>query len=156
MSITLSELYRLKHIAVTSLYGAVIVGLLGFAEHRTVFTPFASARTSSALQMMMKKTRTQKQMFNSISWTSAFLIAGMTAAANAVSRSGPGSTIANAILSLCGGSRHPVVIIAVLLPQSWFHDADSILCCRHNYYSFGMALIFGGRSGGVCKFSEFH
>ena len=47
----LSEKFPL---AVTSLSGAVIVGLLGFVEHRTVFTPFAS--TSMILMISIYKT----------------------------------------------------------------------------------------------------
>lgn len=57
----------------------------------------------------------QKQMFDSISWSSVFLIAGMTTVANAVSNSGLGNTIADAILGVVGGNSSPLVIIAILM-----------------------------------------
>ena len=54
-------------------------------------------------------------MFESISWSSVFLIAGMTTVANAVSNSGLGDTIANTILNVVGGNSSPLLIIAILM-----------------------------------------
>lgn len=65
--------------------------------------------------LLLTKTISQKQMFDSISWSSVFLIAGMTTVANGVSNSGLGEVIANTILSLCGNNQNPLVIIAILL-----------------------------------------
>lgn len=65
--------------------------------------------------LLLTKTITQKQMFESISWSSVFLIAGMTTVANGVSNSGLGNTIADLILQICGKGSSPIVIIAVLL-----------------------------------------
>ena len=77
--------------------------------------PLYMISSAGVVVLLLTGTITQKQMFNSISWSSVFLIAGMTTVANAVSRSGLGNTIANAILNLCGESKDPLVIIAVLL-----------------------------------------
>ena len=77
--------------------------------------PLYMISSAGVVVLLLTGTITQKQMFNSISWTSVFLIAGMTTVANAVSRSGLGNTIANAILNLCGESKDPLVIIAILL-----------------------------------------
>lgn len=65
--------------------------------------------------LLVTKTITQKQMFESISWSSVFLIAGMTTVANAVSNSGLGDTIAELILKMLGNNTSPIIIIAVLL-----------------------------------------
>ena len=77
--------------------------------------PLYMISSAGVVVLLLTGTITQKQMFNSISWSSVFLIAGMTTVANAVSRSGLGNTIANWILGLCGDSKDPLVIIAVLL-----------------------------------------
>ena len=77
--------------------------------------PLYMISSAGVVVLLLTGTITQKQMFNSISWSSVFLIAGMTTVANAVSRSGLGNTIANAILNLCGESKDPLVIIAILL-----------------------------------------
>ncbi len=82
--------------------------------------PLYMISSAGVVVLLLTGTITQKQMFNSISWTSVFLIAGMTTVANAVSKSGLGNTIANAILSLCGESKDPVIIIAVLLLTTAF------------------------------------
>ena len=65
--------------------------------------------------LLLTGTITQKQMFDSISWTSVFLIAGMTTVASAVSNSGLGEVIADTVLRVFGNGSSPRVIIAVLL-----------------------------------------
>ena len=77
--------------------------------------PLYMISSGGVVVLLLTGTISQKQMFNSISWSSVFLIAGMTTVANAVSRSGLGNTIANWILGLYGDSKDPLVIIAVLL-----------------------------------------
>ena len=77
--------------------------------------PLYMISSGGVVVLLLTGTISQKQMFNSISWSSVFLIAGMTTVANAVSKSGLGNTIANWILGLCGDSKDPLVIIAVLL-----------------------------------------
>lgn len=77
--------------------------------------PLYMISSTGVVVLLLTGTITQKQMFDSISWSSVFLIAGMTTVANAVSNSGLGEVIANAILKFCGGSQSPIVIIVILL-----------------------------------------
>lgn len=77
--------------------------------------PLYMISSAGVVVLLLTGTITQKQMFDSISWSSVFLIAGMTTVANAVSNSGLGEMIADTILNLCGGNQNPIVIIAVLL-----------------------------------------
>lgn len=77
--------------------------------------PLYMISSTGVVVLLLTKTITQKQMFDSISWSSVFLIAGMTTVANAVSNSGLGEMIAAVILRLCGNNQNPLVIIAILL-----------------------------------------
>ena len=77
--------------------------------------PLYMISSAGVVVLLLTKTISQKQMFESISWSTVFLIAGMTTVANAVSNSGLGKIIANAVLSIFGASSSPILIIAVLL-----------------------------------------
>lgn len=77
--------------------------------------PLYMISSTGVVVLLLTRTISQKQMFDSISWSSVFLIAGMTTVANAVSNSGLGQVIADSILKLCGNNQNPVFIIAVLL-----------------------------------------
>lgn len=77
--------------------------------------PLYMISSAGVVVLLVTGTITQKQMFDSISWSSVFLIAGMTTVANGVSNSGLGEVIAGKILSLCGSNSSPLLIIAVLL-----------------------------------------
>lgn len=77
--------------------------------------PLYMISSTGVVVLLLTGTITQQQMFDSISWKSVFLIAGMTTVANAVSKSGLGQVIASAILNVCGNSSSPTLIVAVLL-----------------------------------------
>ncbi len=77
--------------------------------------PLYMISSAGVVVLLLTKAISQKQMFDSISWSSVFLIAGMTTVANGVSNSGLGNRIADGILKLCGNGSSPVIIIAVLL-----------------------------------------
>lgn len=77
--------------------------------------PLYMISSAGVVVLLLTKTITQKQMYDSISWSSVFLIAGMTTVANGVSNSGLGDVIADFILRICGNNSSPIVIIAILL-----------------------------------------
>lgn len=77
--------------------------------------PLYMISSAGVVVLLLTKTISQKQMFDSISWSSVFLIAGMTTVANGVSNSGLGDAIADMILTFCGNNNSPLVIIAILL-----------------------------------------
>lgn len=77
--------------------------------------PLYMISSAGVVVLLLTKCISQKQMFDSISWSSVFLIAGMTTVANGVSNSGLGNTIANAILGVVGGNSSPLLIIAILM-----------------------------------------
>lgn len=77
--------------------------------------PLYMISSAGVVVLLLTKTITQKQMYDSISWSSVFLIAGMTTVANGVSNSGLGDVIADFILKICGNNSSPIVIIAILL-----------------------------------------
>lgn len=98
-------------LAVTSLVGAVVVGLLGFVPHKEVFTSFASTSMILMISMMIvgsslfytglaQKIGNVLYKFTGGSERSMILIAGMTTVANGVSNSGLGEVIASEILKV--------------------------------------------------------
>lgn len=56
----------------------------------------------------------QKQMFASISWTTIFMIGGMTAVAKGVEASGLGQVIADGIMGLVGADASPILVIMII------------------------------------------
>ncbi len=105
----------------------------------------------------------QKQMFNSISWNTIFLIGGMTAVAKGVEGSGLGAVIADSIMSVLGSNTSPLVIIFVLflitgiITQFMSNNAAVALMApiaiaiAQNMgiepYAFVMATLFGSAIG---------
>lgn len=77
--------------------------------------PLYMISSTGVVVLLLTGTISQKQMFDSISWSSVFLIAGMTTVANAVGNSGLGQVLADTILKFCGNNQSPVFIIAILL-----------------------------------------
>ena len=75
-------------LAVISLSGAVIVGLLGFVEHRTVFEPFAS--------------------------TSMILMISMMIVGSSLFYTGLAQKIGNVLYNFTGGSERSLILISVL------------------------------------------
>lgn len=56
----------------------------------------------------------QKQMFASISWSTIFMIGGMTAVAKGVEASGLGQVIADGIMGLVGADASPILVIMII------------------------------------------
>ena len=56
----------------------------------------------------------QKQMFACISWTTIFMIGGMTAVAKGVEASGLGQVIADGIMGLVGADASPILVIMII------------------------------------------
>ena len=56
----------------------------------------------------------QKQMFQSISWSTIFMIGGMTAVAKGVEASGLGQMIADGIMGAVGANASPVLMVGVI------------------------------------------
>ena len=56
----------------------------------------------------------QKQMFQSISWSTIFMIGGMTAVAKGVEESGLGSVIADSIMGMVGSAASPVLLVGII------------------------------------------
>lgn len=75
-------------LAVTSLSGAVAVGLLGFVEHKAVFTSFAS--------------------------TSMILMISMMIVGSSLFHTGLAQKIGNLLYKFTGGSERSMILIAVL------------------------------------------
>ncbi len=57
---------------------------------------------------------TEKQMFQSISWSTVFMIGGMTSLAKGVEASGLGTVIADNILSMVGSNASPILIVTII------------------------------------------
>lgn len=95
--------------------GVVMIAIFVMMVWSPDSLPLYMISSTGVVVLLLTKTISQKQMFDSISWSSVFLIAGMTTVANGVSNSGLGEVIANAILTLCGHNQNPLVIIAILL-----------------------------------------
>lgn len=95
--------------------GIVMIGIFVMMIVSPSNLPLYMISSIGVVVLLLTKTISQKQMFDSISWSSVFLIAGMTTVANGVSNSGLGNTIADMILSLCGSNSNPIIIIAILL-----------------------------------------
>lgn len=56
----------------------------------------------------------EKQMFASISWSTVFLIGGMTAVSKGIEGSGLGKVIADSILTMLGSNSSPFMAVAVI------------------------------------------
>lgn len=95
--------------------GIVMIAIFVMMVISPANLPLYMISSAGVVILLLTKTITQKQMFDSISWSSVFLIAGMTTVANGVSNSGLGDAIANVILNICGNNSSPIVIIAILL-----------------------------------------
>lgn len=95
--------------------GLVMIGVFVLMIISPDAMPLYMISSLGVVILLLTGTISQKQMFESISWSSVFLIAGMTTVANAVSASGLGEIIAESVLKLFGSTSSPVVIIAVLL-----------------------------------------
>lgn len=100
--------------------GVVMIAIFAMMVWSPSGLPLYMISSAGVVVLLLTGTISQQQMFDSISWSSVFLIAGMTTVANAVSNSGLGEVIADAILKICGNNQSPVVIIAVLLLSTAF------------------------------------
>lgn len=95
--------------------GIVMIAIFVMMVISPANLPLYMISSAGVVVLLLTKTITQKQMFDSISWSSVFLIAGMTTVANGVSNSGLGDAIADVILKICGNNSSPIIIIAILL-----------------------------------------
>ncbi len=62
----------------------------------------------------------EKQMFQSISWNTVFMIGGMTSLAKGVEASGLGAAIADAIIGIAGSNASPVLIVLIIFLGTLF------------------------------------
>lgn len=105
----------------------------------------------------------EKQMFASISWSTIFLIGGMTAVAKGVEESGLGAALAERIMSLAGSNPSPVMMIVIiylttgLITQFMSNNAAASLMAPIGIaiaqgmgiepYAFVAAALFGSAVG---------
>lgn len=105
----------------------------------------------------------EKQMFASISWSTVFLIGGMTAVAKGVEASGLGTALAEKIMSLAGNNASPMAIIIIiylttaLITQFMSNNAAASLMAPIGIaiaksmgiepYAFVAAALFGSAIG---------
>ena len=89
---------------------ATIVGMVINAKQ----CPMYMCAAIGAMVSVLTGCLNQKQMFQSINWSTIFMIGGMTAFAKGVEASGLGAVIANGIMGILGENSSPFVVMMVL------------------------------------------
>ena len=87
-----------------------IVGMVIDADALPMHMCAAIGAAASVLTGCMN----QKQMFQSISWSTIFMIGGMTAVAKGVQASGLGDVIADTIMGAVGSDVSPVIMVGII------------------------------------------
>ncbi|MEA5012215.1 MAG: SLC13 family permease [Angelakisella sp.] len=88
--------------------------IIGMVVNNPIMPMYMCAALGGALSVVTGCLN-QKQMFSSISWSTIFMIGGMTAVAKGVEASGLGEVIATSIMGVVGDNASPVLMVAVIL-----------------------------------------
>ena len=100
-------------ITAATLVGVVIVMALDIKA-----VPLQMAAIMGAIVLVLTKCITEKQAYAGIDWVTIFLFAGMMPVSTAMDVSGAGKLIADAVVSVLGGSPTPLVVTGVLFVLS--------------------------------------
>jgi len=87
-----------------------IIGMVVNADALPMYMCAAIGAVASVLTGCLN----QKQMFQSISWSTIFMIGGMTAVAKGVEASGLGTVIADGIMGMAGSNASPVLLVGII------------------------------------------
>lgn len=87
-----------------------IIGMVVNAD----FLPMYMCAALGAAASVLTGCLNQKQMFQSISWSTIFMIGGMTAVAKGVEASGLGTVIADGIMGMVGDNASPVLLVGII------------------------------------------
>ena len=87
-----------------------IIGMVVNADILPMYMCAAIGAAASVLTGCLN----QKQMFQSISWSTIFMIGGMTAVAKGVEASGLGTVIADGIMGMVGNNASPVLLVGII------------------------------------------
>lgn len=91
----------------------LVVTIIGMVIN-SKYLPMHMVAAIGAMVSVLTGCLNEKEMFKSISWTTVFLIGGMSAVAKGVEASGLGKVLANQIISSIGSNTSPFIMTIVL------------------------------------------
>ena len=94
--------------------GILCVVVLAMVFEKQINVPMHMSAIIGALACVLTGCLTEKQAYKGVDWTTIFLFAGMLPLASAMDKTGAGGMIANAVVSMIGGSPDPMLIIAAM------------------------------------------
>lgn len=119
---------RLKQLTTIILFALFIIGII---FEKQIGIPAFITGVIGIVTIVLLKIMTEKQVYDSISWSTTFFIVGMLSLADAIVKSGASKLIANGAVSLFGNSPNPYIliggifIIAVVLTQFMSNTATA-------------------------------
>lgn len=99
-----------------TLAGVVFVGvIIGMIFENQIGIKLYMVAVIGALILVISKVVPEKEAYNCINWKTVFIFGGLLPLGTAVSKSGAGDMIGNAVLQLMGDTTNPYLITAVLM-----------------------------------------
>lgn len=97
----------------------LVLTIIGMVIDSAVLPMYMCAAIGAAASVLLGCLN-QKQMFTSISWSTIFMIGGMTAVAKGVEASGLGNVLANGIMNAVGSNASPILMVAIIYGVTGF------------------------------------